>query len=158
MFQVLYTAHFHSIFWLVTSKYAEIIVGFQFFCADTTCCTMDAAWSSRRVSSVRLVQHSSSSSEQVVCMFFWRACIVKNACFILYSCWTLQPLNTYMVYIIMLLVFIIREYWSSPNVVCRVKTNPKNAINEHFLPRFLDFIVWGHEHECLVDPQVLQNG
>ncbi|XP_057981242.1 double-strand break repair protein MRE11 isoform X2 [Malania oleifera] len=35
----------------------------------------------------------------------------------------------------------------------RIKTNPKNAINEHFLPRFLDFIVWGHEHECLVDPQ-----
>ncbi|XP_027068744.2 double-strand break repair protein MRE11-like isoform X1 [Coffea arabica] len=35
----------------------------------------------------------------------------------------------------------------------RVKTNPKNAINEHFLPRFMDFIVWGHEHECLVDPQ-----
>ncbi|KAI3441568.1 Mre11_DNA_bind domain-containing protein [Psidium guajava] len=35
----------------------------------------------------------------------------------------------------------------------RVKTNPKNAINEHFLPRFLDFIVWGHEHECIVDPQ-----
>ncbi|KAJ0047190.1 hypothetical protein Pint_04423 [Pistacia integerrima] len=35
----------------------------------------------------------------------------------------------------------------------RVKTNPKNAINEHFLPHFLDFIVWGHEHECLVDPQ-----
>ncbi|XP_038898959.1 double-strand break repair protein MRE11 [Benincasa hispida] len=34
----------------------------------------------------------------------------------------------------------------------RVKSNPKNAINEHFLPRFLDFIVWGHEHECLVDP------
>jgi hypothetical protein len=39
-------------------------------------------------------------------------------------------------------------------VASRVKTNPKNAINEHFLPRFLDFIVWGHEHECLVDPQV----
>ncbi|XP_042045962.1 double-strand break repair protein MRE11-like isoform X2 [Salvia splendens] len=35
----------------------------------------------------------------------------------------------------------------------RVKTNPKNAINEHFLPRFLDFVVWGHEHECLVDPK-----
>ncbi|XP_068667531.1 double-strand break repair protein MRE11 isoform X2 [Aristolochia californica] len=35
----------------------------------------------------------------------------------------------------------------------RIKSNPKNAINEHFLPRFLDFIVWGHEHECLVDPQ-----
>ncbi|MCH80589.1 double-strand break repair protein MRE11-like [Trifolium medium] len=38
-------------------------------------------------------------------------------------------------------------------MVHRVKTNPKNAINEHFLPRFLDFIVWGHEHECLIDPQ-----
>ncbi|PUZ49106.1 hypothetical protein GQ55_7G299100 [Panicum hallii var. hallii] len=35
----------------------------------------------------------------------------------------------------------------------RIKTNPKSAINEHFLPRFLDFVVWGHEHECLVDPQ-----
>lgn len=35
----------------------------------------------------------------------------------------------------------------------RVKANPKNAINEHMLPEFLDFIVWGHEHECLVDPQ-----
>lgn len=40
------------------------------------------------------------------------------------------------------------------NAVCRVKANPKNAINEHMLPEFLDFIVWGHEHECLVDPQV----
>lgn len=38
--------------------------------------------------------------------------------------------------------------------MCRIKTNPKNAINEHFLPQFLDFVVWGHEHECLIDPQV----
>ena len=37
----------------------------------------------------------------------------------------------------------------------RIKTNPKSAINEHFLPRFLDFVVWGHEHECLIDPQVI---
>eukprot|EP00850_Spirogloea_muscicola_P011116 SM000068S20548 [mRNA] locus=s68:26644:32970:- [translate_table: standard] len=35
----------------------------------------------------------------------------------------------------------------------RVKANPKNAINEHFLAKFLDFVIWGHEHECLVDPQ-----
>ncbi|GMJ10226.1 ARABIDOPSIS MEIOTIC RECOMBINATION 11, MEIOTIC RECOMBINATION 11 [Hibiscus trionum] len=35
----------------------------------------------------------------------------------------------------------------------RVKMNAKNAINERFLPRFLDFVVWGHEHECLIDPQ-----
>ncbi|KAA3467600.1 double-strand break repair protein MRE11 [Gossypium australe] len=41
----------------------------------------------------------------------------------------------------------------STHVACRVKMNTKNAINERFLPRFLDFIVWGHEHECLIDPQ-----
>lgn len=35
----------------------------------------------------------------------------------------------------------------------RVKSNPKNAVNEHFLPRFLDFVIWGHEHECLIDPE-----
>ncbi|XP_039012903.1 double-strand break repair protein MRE11-like isoform X2 [Hibiscus syriacus] len=35
----------------------------------------------------------------------------------------------------------------------RVKMNPKNSINERFLPRFLDFVVWGHEHECLIEPQ-----
>eukprot|EP01018_Ginkgo_biloba_P032175 Gb_09497 [translate_table: standard] len=40
----------------------------------------------------------------------------------------------------------------------RVKTNPKNAINEQFLPRFLDFVIWGHEHECLIDPQVVSLG
>ena len=39
--------------------------------------------------------------------------------------------------------------------MCRVKANPKNAINEHMLANFLDFVIWGHEHECLVDPQVL---
>ncbi|KAI3515686.1 hypothetical protein L1887_14589 [Cichorium endivia] len=32
----------------------------------------------------------------------------------------------------------------------RVKTNPKKAINEHFLPRFLDFIVWGHDMNVLL--------
>lgn len=38
---------------------------------------------------------------------------------------------------------------------CRVKSNPKNAVNETFLAGFLDFVIWGHEHECLVEPQVL---
>ena len=31
MFQVLHTAHLHSLFWLVTFKYADINVGLQFF-------------------------------------------------------------------------------------------------------------------------------
>ena len=28
----------------------------------------------------------------------------------------------------------------------------KNAISERYLPNWLDFVVWGHEHECLVEP------
>jgi hypothetical protein len=49
--------------------------------------------------------------------------------------------------------FTLFDCWTSCHG--RVKTNPKNAINEHFLARFLDFVIWGHEHECLIDPQVL---
>ncbi|GBG88571.1 hypothetical protein CBR_g48040 [Chara braunii] len=37
----------------------------------------------------------------------------------------------------------------------RLKSNPKNAISEYLLPRFLDLVIWGHEHECLIDPQVV---
>eukprot|EP01067_Filipodium_phascolosomae_P003652 Filipodium_phascolosomae@DN2653_c0_g2_i1.p1 len=29
----------------------------------------------------------------------------------------------------------------------------KNYIHETFLPSFLDLVVWGHEHECVIDPQ-----
>lgn len=28
----------------------------------------------------------------------------------------------------------------------------KNAISDRYLPSWLDFVVWGHEHECLVEP------
>ncbi|KAI9362043.1 meiotic recombination 11 [Zopfochytrium polystomum] len=35
----------------------------------------------------------------------------------------------------------------------RVKRGPSNWIPEHFLDDFLHLIVWGHEHECLVDLQ-----
>lgn len=35
----------------------------------------------------------------------------------------------------------------------RVAHNPKNCIPEAFLPSFLDFVIWGHEHECLIEPQ-----
>ncbi|KAK9868394.1 hypothetical protein WJX84_007759 [Apatococcus fuscideae] len=30
--------------------------------------------------------------------------------------------------------------------------NAKNYIKESYLARFLDFVVWGHEHECVCDP------
>lgn len=35
----------------------------------------------------------------------------------------------------------------------RAKHGPKNYIPEQFLDEFLDLVIWGHEHECLIDPQ-----
>jgi double-strand break repair protein MRE11 len=35
----------------------------------------------------------------------------------------------------------------------RAAHNPKNHVHETMLEGFLDFIVWGHEHECLISPQ-----
>jgi double-strand break repair protein MRE11 len=28
---------------------------------------------------------------------------------------------------------------------------PKNCVHESFLPKFLDLVMWGHEHDCLID-------
>ncbi|KAJ3044688.1 Double-strand break repair protein mre11a [Rhizophlyctis rosea] len=36
----------------------------------------------------------------------------------------------------------------------RVPHGPTNYIPENFLEDFLDLIVWGHEHECLVEPEL----
>ncbi|KAJ2743223.1 meiotic recombination [Coemansia sp. BCRC 34301] len=35
----------------------------------------------------------------------------------------------------------------------RAAHGPKNHIPEHFLSDCLDFVVWGHEHQCLVDAE-----
>lgn len=32
------------------------------------------------------------------------------------------------------------------------KHGQTNYIPESFLPEFLDLVIWGHEHECLIDP------
>ena len=34
-----------------------------------------------------------------------------------------------------------------------VSHSPKNYVHECMLDNFLDFVVWGHEHECLITPQ-----
>ncbi|KAF9181913.1 Double-strand break repair protein mre11a [Haplosporangium sp. Z 767] len=34
----------------------------------------------------------------------------------------------------------------------RVMHGPKNYIPEAFLDEFIDLVIWGHEHECLIDP------
>jgi len=40
----------------------------------------------------------------------------------------------------------------------RISHSPKNYINEAFFERFLDFIVWGHEHECKITPSPSSEG
>ncbi|CAD6266036.1 unnamed protein product [Miscanthus lutarioriparius] len=35
----------------------------------------------------------------------------------------------------------------------RTRGSPRDAISEFLLPRFVDLVIWGHEHECLIDPQ-----
>ena len=34
----------------------------------------------------------------------------------------------------------------------RVMHGPKSYIPEAFLDEFIDLVIWGHEHECLIDP------
>ena len=36
----------------------------------------------------------------------------------------------------------------------RVSHAPKNSISERHLPSWMDLVVWGHEHECLIEPQL----
>ena len=35
----------------------------------------------------------------------------------------------------------------------RVAHSPKNYVHESMLDSFLELVIWGHEHECLVTPQ-----
>ncbi|KAI9834120.1 MAG: meiotic recombination [Phylliscum demangeonii] len=39
----------------------------------------------------------------------------------------------------------------------RVAHSDTGYLPENFLPDFLDFVVWGHEHECLIDPHYNQD-
>jgi double-strand break repair protein MRE11 len=53
-----------------------------------------------------------------------------------------------------------RDEWFSILVLHqnRVAHSPKNHIHEIMLDNFLDFVVWGHEHECLINPQASSVG
>ncbi|KAF2076751.1 hypothetical protein CYY_001940 [Polysphondylium violaceum] len=35
----------------------------------------------------------------------------------------------------------------------RIAHNPKNYVHEKMIDGFIDFVLWGHEHECLIKPQ-----
>lgn len=49
------------------------------------------------------------------------------------------------------------EQWFSIFVVHQNRDDrgrgSKNCVPESFIPDFIDFVVWGHEHECLIDAQ-----
>ena len=40
----------------------------------------------------------------------------------------------------------------------RVARQQKNFVSEGMLPKWLDFVVWGHEHACKVEPQLSVEG
>lgn len=44
------------------------------------------------------------------------------------------------------------------NVVCVHQNHhaytETSYLPEHFLPKFLDLVIWGHEHECLIEPRL----
>jgi len=35
----------------------------------------------------------------------------------------------------------------------RADRGPKNYLPEEILPEFLDLVIWGHEHDCRIDPE-----
>ena len=40
----------------------------------------------------------------------------------------------------------------------RSKHGAKNHVPENFLDEFLDLVIWGHEHECLIDAKWSESG
>ena len=39
------------------------------------------------------------------------------------------------------------------NRYSRVAHSPKNYVQETFIKDFMDFVLWGHEHECRITPE-----
>ena len=38
----------------------------------------------------------------------------------------------------------------------RARHGATNHIPENFIPNFFDLVIWGHEHECLIDPKFVR--
>ncbi len=45
-----------------------------------------------------------------------------------------------------------------PSIPPRAKHGATNFIPEPFIPEFFDLVIWGHEHECLIEPQFVWTG
>jgi len=33
----------------------------------------------------------------------------------------------------------------------------KNSISDAMIPSFIDLVIWGHEHECRIDPEASES-
>lgn len=42
--------------------------------------------------------------------------------------------------------------------IYRAKHGATNYIPSSFIPDFFDLVIWGHEHECLLEPQFIPTG
>ena len=40
----------------------------------------------------------------------------------------------------------------------RAKHGATNYIPSSFIPDFFDLVIWGHEHECLLEPEFIPTG
>lgn len=119
------------------------LINFEYFTciysSGTTCGELDATWNPRWHAIPWLVQHLGSSSEQVHNLIEWSAydeMLIINICDFYFCGYA----------------------WKYSLNFCRTKASrPSNNISELLLPRFLDLVIWGHEHECFIDPQVIKH-
>ena len=44
------------------------------------------------------------------------------------------------------------------SILSRAKHGATNYIPASFIPDFFDLVFWGHEHECLIEPQYIPTG
>ena len=43
-------------------------------------------------------------------------------------------------------------------IPCRARHGATNHIPPSFIPDFFDLVIWGHEHECLIEPEFVPTG
>ena len=57
-----------------------------------------------------------------------------------------------------LIVYLLPAPSFLPSLPHRAKHGATNYIPPSFLPEFFDLVIWGHEHECLIEPEFVPTG
>ena len=50
------------------------------------------------------------------------------------------------------------DYHVTSLTLPRAKHGETNYIPANFIPGFFDLVIWGHEHECLIEPEFVATG